>query len=205
MKAADIEWGMLRGALIALGMAIVISAAMIGASYQFWETGDLALKRAERTLRDSRTQYRTVDEQEAMIATYYPRFLELEVQGIIGGERRLDWIESLRAADENIKLPRLTYSIATQEPYVAEFPLAAGVYQTYASNMDLNMGLLHGEDLFSLLSALDETTRGLYSVDACSMVRAADEPGNPTAAHVSSKCRLRWFTIRKPGDAGSAS
>ena len=95
MKAADIEWGMLRGALIALGIAVVISAAMIGASYQFWETGDRELKRAERTLRASRAQYRTVDEQEAMIATYYPRFLELEVQGVIGGERRLDWIENL--------------------------------------------------------------------------------------------------------------
>ena len=59
---------------MALGIAIGISAAMIGASYHFWETGDRELKRAESTLRASRAQYRTVDEQEAMIAIGDNRF-----------------------------------------------------------------------------------------------------------------------------------
>ena len=39
MKAADIEWTMLRGALIGLAIAVVVSVAMIAGSYQFWESG----------------------------------------------------------------------------------------------------------------------------------------------------------------------
>ncbi len=205
MKAADIEWSMIRGALIALAIALVVSIGVLSASYQFWESTGKSLKRVERQLRDARDKFRTIDEQEAIIATYYPQFQELERQGIIGRERRLDWIENLSRADENLKLPKLAYSINTQEPFSAEFPLAGGAYELYASKMNLDLGLLHGQDLFNLLSWLDEGAQGLYSVDACALVRRRDDPGSPRQAHLTSTCQLRWFTIRKPGNPGASS
>ncbi len=205
MKAADIEWSMIRGALIALAIAVVISIGMLSASHQFWESTDKSLKGVERQLRAARDKFRTIDEQEAMIATYYPQFQELERQGIVGQERRLDWIENLSQADENLKLPKLAYSIDTQEPFTAEFPLARGAYELYASKMDLQLGLLHGQDLFSLLSWLDDDAQGLYSVGACDLVRTLDDPGSPRRTHVTSNCELLWYTIKKPGDVGASS
>ena len=205
MKAADIEWSMIRGALIALAIALVVSIGMLSASYQFWESTDRSLKGVERQLRAAREKFRTIDEQEAMIATYYPQFQELERQGIIGREHRLDWIENLSRADENLKLPKLAYSIGAQEPFSAEFPLAGGAYALYASNMSLDLGLLHGQDLFKLLGWLDDDAQGLYSVDTCDLVRRMDDPGSPRQAHVTSNCELRWYTIRKPGDTGASS
>ncbi len=70
MKAADIEWSMIRGGLIALAIAVVISIGMLSASHQFWESTDKSLKGVERQLRAAREKFRTIDEQEAMIATY---------------------------------------------------------------------------------------------------------------------------------------
>jgi hypothetical protein len=205
VKAADIEWSMLRGALIGLAVALVLAVGMLGASYHFYESADKSLKRAQAQLRASRAKYRTVDEQEAMIATFYPQFMALENQGVIGGERRLDWIENLRRADENLKLPSLAYSINTQEPYAPDFPISRGVYQPFASEMSLNLGLLHGQDLFDLLARLDETAQGLYSVDSCMLERRRDTLGSPKEAHLSSNCQLRWFTIKKPGEEGTPS
>ncbi len=205
MKAADIEWGMIRGALIALAIALVVSIGMLSASYQFWESTEKSLKGVERQLRGARDKFRTIDEQEAMIATYYPQFQELERQGIIGREHRLNWIENLSRADENLKLPKLAYSIDTQAPFTPEFSLAGGAYALYASKMNLSLGLLHGRDLFALLSWLDDDAQGLYSVDRCGLVRQLDEPGSPRQAHLTSECELRWYTIRKPGDTGAAS
>lgn len=206
MKAADIEWSILRGGLIGLAIALVLGIGMLSASYHFWEAADKSLKRAQSQLRASRAKYRTVDEQEATIANYYPQFVALEGQGIVGRERRLDWIENLRRADENLQLPRLAYSIDTQEPFNAEFPMGpGGVYRPYASAMNLSLGLLHGQDLFELLTRLDEGGQGLYSVDHCSLVRRRDTPGSPTEAHLMSECELRWYTIRKPGEEGAAS
>ena len=205
MKAADIEWSMIRGALIALAIALVVSIGVLSASYQFWESTGKSLKRVEGQLRAARDKFRTIDEQEAIIATYYPQFQELERQGIIGRERRLDWIENLSRADENLKLPKLAYSINTQEHFSAEFPLAGGAYELYASKMNLDLGLLHGQDLFNLLSWLDEGAQGLYSVAACNLVRRRDDPGSPKQAHLTSNCELRWYTIKKPGDVGASS
>lgn len=205
MKAADIEWSMIRGALIALAIALVVSIGMLSASYQFWESTAKSLKGVERQLRTARDKFRTIDEQEAMIATYYPQFQELERQGIIGRERRLNWIENLSRADESLKLPKLVYSIDTQAPFTAEFPLAGGAYELYVSKMNLTLGLLHGRDLFALLSWLDDDAEGLYSVDRCGLVRQMDEPGSPKQTHLTSDCQLLWYTIRKPGDTGAAS
>ena len=205
MKATDIEWSMIRGGLIALAIALVVSIGMLSASYQFWESTAKSLKGVERELRTARDKFRTIDEQEAMIATYYPQFQELERQGIIGRERRLNWIENLSRADESLKLPKLVYSIDTQAPFTAEFPLAGGAYELYVSKMNLTLGLLHGRDLFALLSWLDDDAEGLYSVDRCGLVRQMDEPGSPKQTHLTSDCQLLWYTIRKPGDTGAAS
>ena len=205
MKAADIEWSMIRGGLIVLAIALVVSIGMLSASYQFWESTAKSLKGVERQLRTARDKFRTIDEQEATIATYYPQFQELERQGIIGRERRLNWIENLSRADESLKLPKLVYSIDTQAPFTAEFPLAGGAYELYVSKMNLTLGLLHGRDLFALLSWLDDDAEGLYSVDRCGLVRQMDEPGSPKQTHLTSDCQLLWYTIRKPGDTGAAS
>ena len=205
MKAADIEWSMLRGALVVLAIAVAVSVGMLGVSYQFWESADKSLKSTQNQLRAARAKYRTVDEQEAMIATFYPQFLELRSRGIIGREKRLDWIENLSRADEILKLPSFAYSIVTQAPFTAEFPLAGGAYRLYASQMNLTLGLLHGQDLFNLLGRLDDSAEGLYSDDRCSLVRTPDAPGSPRQAHLTSSCQLRWFTIKKPGEGGAAS
>ena len=206
MKAADIEWSMLRGALIGLAIALAVAGGMLGVSYRLSESAENSLQRAHTERRIARDKYRTIDEEEAMIEDYYPRFQALEDQGIIGAERRLNWIENLRRADEALKLPRLAYSINSRELFTADFPLADGAFRPYASRMTLTLGLLHGQDLFALLDSLDQSTQGLYSVDFCDLVRQRDSPGTSgTEVHVTGMCQLRWYTIKKPDDGGTAS
>jgi len=204
MKAADIEWGIMRGALIALGVAIVVSAILLGASYHFWETSDRDLKRANIALRSAEDEYRKLDELEQMIAVYYPKYQDLERVGIIGEERRLGWTEALERADEALKLPELKYTIDTQARHRAEYPLPDGTYKLFASEMNLNLGLLHGDDLFRLLNLLEDEGEGLFSVDACSLIRVRDAPGRGDTPHVRSTCRLYWYTIKQPPKSGGS-
>ncbi len=205
MKAADIEWGMLRGALIALAIAAVLAAVILVASYRFWETNNRALKRATAELGVAEQEYRRLDELEQMIATYYPRFQDLEREGVIGEERRLTWTEALKRADEELKLPSLSYSIDTQNRHKAEYSLPEGAYKLFASEMNLEVGMLHGDDLFRLFSRLDESAGGIFSVDYCSVARVRETPGSWEAAHLRATCKLNWYTINKPGERSSAS
>ena len=202
MRAADIEWSMLRGALIGLGIALVITVAMVGASQHFLESNNKTFRKADRERRAAYEEYRHLDDQEQMIATYYPLFQALEEDGIIGDEHRLKWTEALDQADAVLKLPGLSYSIDAQKRHTTEFPLNDGAYKLYASQMTLDVGLLHGEDLFRLFSRLDEDAEGLYSVDSCNVSRSRQEPGSPKDAHLKSSCKLYWYTIKKPGGQG---
>jgi len=202
VRAADIEWSMLRGALMALGIALVIAVALAGASQHFLESNDKTFNKADRARRTAYNEYRNLDDQEQMIATYYPLFQALEKDGVIGDERRLKWTEALDQADAVLKLPGLSYSIDAQKRHTTEFPLDDGAYKLYASQMTLNLGLLHGGDLFRLFSRLDEDAEGLYSVDSCSVSRSRQEPGSPKEAHLKSTCKLYWYTIKKTGEQG---
>ena len=78
MRAADIEWSMLRGALIGLGIALIVTIAMVAGSQHFLDTNVKALKKADGKRRAAYEAYRTLDDQEQKIATYYPAFQELE-------------------------------------------------------------------------------------------------------------------------------
>ena len=205
MKAADIEWSMLRGALIGLAIALAIAGGLVGASYHFWESRETAFKRADVQRRAAESEYRKLDELEQMVVTYYPIFQDLERDGVIGDERRLKWTEALKDADGTLKLPNLTYSIDTQDRFKAEFPLAEGAYKLFASEMTLQLGLLHGEDLFRLFDKLAEDADGLFTVDYCSVSRRRDKPGNWQDTHLTSTCKLYWYTIQKPGAKGSSA
>ena len=202
MRAADIEWGMLRGALIGLAIAVVVTIAMVVASQHFLESNDRTFKKADRARRAAYEEYRNLDDQEQMIATYYPLFQALEKEGVIGDERRLKWTEALDQADSVLKLPGLTYSINAQSRHKAEFALEDGAYKLFSSEMTLNLGLLHGQDLFRLFRRLDEDAEGLYSIDSCTVSRSRQEPGSPKEAHLNSQCKLYWYTIKRPGEQG---
>lgn len=200
MKAADIEWSMLRGGLVSLVIALVIAGVLIGSSYSFRESNERTFKRANNERRLAEEEYRKLDELEQMVATFYPKFQDLERDGVIGEEHRLRWTEAIKSADESLKFPSLTYSIDTQDRHKPEFTLPQGAYKLFASEMNLDLGLLHGEDLFRLLARLDQDANGLFTVDSCSFTRRRDAPGNWQDPHLRTTCKLYWYTIKKPDE-----
>jgi hypothetical protein len=77
-----------------------------------------------------------------------------------------------------------------------DFTVKRGV-DIKGSIMDLKMGLLHEEDLFTLIEGLKLSIKNIFTVESCSIKRR-----NPVSssldtkrANLSSDCRLRWVTI----------
>ena len=197
MRLAEIDWSVLRGALILLVISLLVSGGLLGSSYYFWSKMDGEYKRERSLLLAARSQYQNVDMEEKLIEDYFPRYQELESAGIIGEERRLDWIDTLRKAAQRVELPSLRYVIDSQDLYRPEFSLPEGVFQIYSSKMDLNLGMLHEGDLPSLLTDLDRNAAGHYTVSGCDLQRAQVEfIKNPDAVNVTAVCDLQWLTIK---------
>ncbi len=204
MKLAEVDWGVLRGALILIVICVAISAGLIGTSYRFWKEQDRVQNAARSAMLAARSQYQNIDEEEKIINAYFPLYRSLESKGIIGKEHRLDWIDNLRQAAQRVELPALSYVIGSQQRFTPDFPLQLGSYQIFSSSMKLNLGLLHEEDLPALLNDLDRQTSGLYTVTDCDLRRTQRAVvKKPDAVNLTAECDLQWLTIKQPGSPRS--
>jgi hypothetical protein len=199
MKAeSKLDWSVLQGAVITFMTSIAISAALIGTTWYYKDKMQREYQLQKARFQSISNQYLAVDQEEKLIRDYYPKFVELYNKGILGQERRLNWIETLHNAEEQIKLPGLTYEIQSQTKYIPDFSLNAGNFQIYNSPMKLNMNLLHEGDLKKLLDALNSQAPGIYNVSNCKLRRSGqinlDDAGK---GNISAECELRWFNIKK--------
>ena len=204
MKLDQIDWGVLRNALILLGVCVVIGGALFGTSFHFSEKMNRVLKRDRNALFAVRAQYQNIDEEEKIIKRYLPIYRDLESRGIIGQERRLDWIDTLRQASQRVELPVLRYVIDSQNIYQPEFIAPPGSFQIYSSHMQLDLGLLHEEDLDTLFADLDANATGLYTVSSCDLRRNYKQREfvkRADVTNVKAECGLRWLTIKQPPTA----
>lgn len=199
MKVGEVDWGVLRGAIVLLVLSLLISSALFYGGFYFDEQADRENSIEKRKLVKVRSQYQAIDDEQRIIETYLPQYTSLAERGIIGRERRLNWVETLRASASSIKLPSLRYALSPQSEYEAEYPYPKGLYKVYVSSMRLELGLLHEGDLSVLLRELNRNASGLFSVANCLMRRTRSEVTiDPKTANVNATCELRWFTIKQP-------
>lgn len=200
MKAAEIDWMELRGALVMLIIALIISGGALAASAQFSKAKNRIHQRERAQYLNARNHYHTLDQEEGLIATYLPRYVALENSGIIGREKRLDWIESLRQSARQSQVAKLRYKIDAQKPFVTGLESEIGDYRIYSSTMSINLDLLHEGDLFTLLDNFDRSVTGLYGLGDCDLRRGAAQISmQPDAVNVVAQCHLNFLTIRKSG------
>ncbi len=196
MKQGDIDWAVLRGAMITLSMCVLISGALAGGSYYHRQVMQKRFDKSNALFQSISRRYLAVDQEEQLISQYYPEFVNAYNSGLIGREHRLNWIESLRLSGEKIKVPSLGYEITSQKEYTPAFNLNSGPFKLFSSEMNLRLGLLHEGDLINLLEYLDKRAEGSYSVSECEFQMSGPEIKTETdRANINATCLLNWFTI----------
>lgn len=199
MKAENkLDWSVLQGSVITFIISIVISATLIGSTWYYRDKMQREYQLQKSRFQSISNQYLAVDQEEKLIRDYYPKFVELYNKGILGQERRLNWIETLHNAEEQIKLPSITYDIASQTKFIPDYSLNMGNFQIYSSPMKLNMNLLHEGDLQELLNTLDSQAPGIYNVSSCKLSRSGMiKIDDPRKGNITAECELKWFNIKK--------
>ena len=206
MNAAEIDWGYMKGALLAFAVCALLGGGLYWLSWQYADGGELSLKRENSRLQSSRRRYQTLDEEEKIIADYLPRFVELEQAGLVGRERRLDWIETLRGTAQRLAMPAFRYSIDSQREFEFAQDLEIGKFSVFASRMQLDLGLLHEGDLFSLLETVESEANGLFMISGCNLRRSQENLDmGGTVSNLSALCSLDWLTLRKRANAEDQS
>lgn len=194
------EFSLLRNAVLVFLGALAVSLAAVFASW--WHLRQARLDEATALLeRDgARSRLAHAETEKEEIRRYQPQFIELRRKGLVGPERRLDWVEAIRQIQEQRRLLPLTYEIEVQQPYRLETALPTGDYALLGSRMALHMDLLHELDLLNFLS--DLRLAGTFAVQDCVIRRAssASPAAGALAPTLNADCTLNWLTLT-PGAA----
>lgn len=122
------------------------------------------------------------------------QFLHWQAAGITGEERRLEWIEVLRAVQREVRLPGMNYEFGIQTPLASD---NGASYAWFASPLRLELRLLHEEDLLNFLSGIEKNAKALVLVRECKLERLpAPASSREVPARLKADCDLQWLTAR---------
>jgi hypothetical protein len=139
-------------------------------------------------------------EEEREIRENLVQFKQLVSWGMVGEEKRLDWVETIAQIRQQRKLFRINYDIEAQR--VLDYPgvMPAGGVEFMSSRLKVDMPLLHEEDLLNFLDDLQAARKAYVSPRRCVLERTEREAppgGRGMAPRLRSDCQLDMITIRE--------
>lgn len=184
IRAQDVRllrWPLLMAAFLIAGAAAAVWLAQTRA-----DMADRAHAVAQQqyTAANARLQQARADEDAVRDAI--ARYDTLARRGLIGPERRLDWVETLDAARRRLGIDTISYEILPQQPVAKD---ARPALQWMESRMRLTLQVRHAGVLLNLLDALRAVDSALVLPHTCRVARRADGTG------LDGECELRWLTL----------
>lgn len=183
----------LRGALILLASILALGAAAIVFTGQLVERAESEATRQRAALQEARLRYQRSGDEKETIVRYLDGYEQLQRDGVVGEERRINWIDGLRTANIHSGLFGVDYQIGVQQPYAGGS--ASGI-EMRQSEMKIRLPLLHEEDLLRFLDTLQRQHVGLFLVDQCALDRVNQAGGSPRyQPNLMAECTLTWITL----------
>ncbi|MET0265043.1 MAG: hypothetical protein ABW202_05465 [Duganella sp.] len=193
------EFGLIRTAVLTAAAVIICGMTLVTVTAIGQQEADEALAQAQRERNAAATRYAQLDNEKRDIRNFQQRYSELRQRGLIGEERRLEWVDAIRQVQESRRLPPLSYEIDPQQPVRLESALDLGEYTLQGSRMRLHMELVQDMDLFDFFADLHE--RGFFALQDCSIKRLASavQATATGAATLGADCTLNWITMAPAG------
>ena len=181
-------------------LTLLFSLAIVGlgaASFNIALNGKQAAELEHHEANEQRnaitSRLNTAQRDEPEIRRALDRFEQLQRQGLIGSERRLEWADATTRLRSQLKEPALDFELAPQRP----LPNANSELPLQASTMTLRARLWHEGDLLRMLAALREQKSASVLPRRCTLEREPADGGHE-APPVSVVCELDWITLGTP-------
>ncbi len=196
MRLTRQDWPHLRGTVFFTAAVLALVLVAIGAAHEF----KARMQRTHATLQSqvaqAHAQLARVQEERKNLDEYYEEYQRLVARGVIGEERRLDWIEAIDRLRGRQRLFGARYAISPQRPYQPDIPLPGGPIDLLASDMRLQLSLLHEGELARFFEALREEAKGLFLLRGCQVRRAAAAAPSRFGPQLEADCQLTWISLK---------
>ena len=149
----------------------------------------------ERQRADVRQKHANAGAEKELITRYLGPYSALQDAGFIGGEQRVNWVDSLRTANREAHLFGVNYDIGQQEAYPLARDLGAGDLPLKQSPMKLTLPLLHEADLMAFFRSLAAQRSGMFMLNGCNLRRTGVTPPTGSQANLTAECEVAWITV----------
>jgi hypothetical protein len=175
--------------LVALGLVLI----KLASDSRSEANERLATARAERN--QSAERLARIAEEEREVKAKLDVYQQLKQLRVLGEERRLEWADAIARIRTQRELLDLRYRVERQQLLVSVPGKPANV-DFFASTMQVNMALLHEEDLLRFLADLRASGNAYYSVKKCVIMRNAQAATGATLApRLRADCSIDLITI----------
>ncbi len=187
-----------RWSILAALLMVAAGGAALYATHQATLQARAAANKAEAKQQEAHNKLMRARDEQAEITAKIGRFGDLAADGIVGEERRLEWVERIREIRAARRLFDLQYEIAPQRPLdAAAAPGSSGSFEFLSSTMRLQMDLLHELDLIHFLDDLEHSVSAVVRPERCIVERTGNSGPSGTGALLRAECTLDWITIRE--------
>ncbi len=184
---------LVRSALLTLAATALVVAGAVWGSAHLQDRMGQDLDEARQQLDDARAQLRQANQEGEDIRRYRARYEALLDRGLIGEEKRLDWIDAIGRVKDRRKLFEIDYQISAQRPVAVDGLMPQGELELRSSRMKVDLPLLHEGDLLNLLDDLAARGKGLFVIQGCEILRGEGATG------LKADCSLDWLTLKPAG------
>jgi hypothetical protein len=190
----------IRWALGFLLLAILLAYGMSTTARKLVEKAQVEQRQLETQQREIRARLSRAPDEERELRNKIALFQQLQERGIIGQEERLNWVEQIARIKTARRLFDFQYEIAPQKTLGdALLPggAQAGDYEFMSSTMNLQMPLLHENDLLGFLADLRRNVHAHLLVRDCAIERMPQSAERGVAAQLRAVCTIDWITLRE--------
>ena len=135
-----------------------------------------------------------------MIARYLGGYQQLAHAGFVGDEQRINWLDSLRVANEEARIFGVEYDIGAQKTVRLRRGVQSRPAPAAGIGDALRFRLLHEEDLPRFFEALGRYGGGYFTVEQCHVrrMRTGDSTNASIQPNLAAECDVRWLTMKPP-------
>jgi hypothetical protein len=184
--------------LLFLGSVLLSAGSAWVALHNQWQTEQrhASVSAADKASTDT---FLKAHNEENEIREKIAQFQTLKMRGIIGPERRLDWMETIAHIKADRHLTQIDYEFSPQRPVDANIlpgGAAAGPFTLKTSEMHLQLPLMHEGELLGFLADLRANAAAWIQIRRCAIQRRTESDlANRAAAPLSADCTLEWITF----------
>jgi len=189
---------------LALPLAICIALLAAGAGL-IWGAGQsqrssrALVAVAQKDRQEKAERLARIAEEEREVREKLQVYEQLKRLNILGEERRLEWADAINRIRADRELLDLKYKVDRQKLLVS-LPGKPGSVDFFASPMEVQIALLHEEDLARFLGDLRASGNAYYSVKRCDIARTGQAAtGTGLTPRLRADCDIDLITIQDRG------